>query len=183
MLDGEEGPTTKREYEQMMVPGRAACPAWPPVRGARRQAGHAVVSGPQPHPSCAFLRPVDTLLLAPCSRLHAFCYVHATGARGQPAAPPAPPAVGDALAGQVVDFLGRPYPLSQPGGQDGSSSGSSSEQQQPAAQQVPIGTDELLPLLNGQPDMDSREQINEPLLTGVKVGLALAQAMLLSPGA
>lgn len=79
-----------------------------------------------------------------------------------------------------MDFLGRPYPLDQgssSGGIDGSSSssggsGSSAEQQHAAAleaQQVPIGADQLLPLLNGQPDMDSREQINEPLLTGVKV--------------
>ncbi|KAL4448343.1 hypothetical protein ABPG75_005562 [Micractinium tetrahymenae] len=106
VLDGEEGPTTKREYEQMLVP------------------------------------------------------------------------VGDALVGQVVDFLGRPYPLVQQDGQPSSSDGSggsggsgSAEQQHaagPAAQQAPIGANQQLPLLNGQPDMDSREQINEPLLTGVK---------------
>jgi len=32
----------------------------------------------------------------------------------------------------------------------------------------PIGSDALLPLLNAQPDMDSREQIAEALVTGVK---------------
>ena len=88
-------------------------------------------------------------------------------------------AVGDALVGQVVDFLGRPYPL------DGASSdgGAAAQHQQPAPAQhpeaaeagvagpgpAPIGGDATLPLLNGQPDMDSREQICEPLLTGVRV--------------
>ena len=53
--------------------------------------------------------------------------------------------VGGALAGQVVDFMGRPH-------------GSAYQ----------IGLDKQLPLLNEQLDMGSREQINEPLLTGVK---------------
>jgi flagellar biosynthesis/type III secretory pathway ATPase len=53
--------------------------------------------------------------------------------------------VGDALRGQVVDFLGRPL-----------------------GSQVQIGADRELPLFNAQLDMDSREQINEPLTTGIK---------------
>ena len=88
--------------------------------------------------------------------------------------------MGDALVGQVVDFLGRPYPLQhQPAasgsGNGGASSSSSSIQTHPEAEgeagaaPAPIGTDAHLPLLNGQPDMDSREQINEALLTGVRV--------------
>ncbi|KAI7843748.1 hypothetical protein COHA_002646 [Chlorella ohadii] len=78
--------------------------------------------------------------------------------------------VGDALVGQVVDFLGRPYPMQQ----QAASSSSSSVQPHPeaegadAAAVAPIGTDARLPLLNGQPDMDSREQINEALMTGVR---------------
>ena len=54
--------------------------------------------------------------------------------------------VGNALTGQVVDFMGRPH-----------------------GSQYQIGLDAQLPLLNDQLDMGSREQINEPLLTGVKV--------------
>jgi F-type H+-transporting ATPase subunit alpha len=71
--------------------------------------------------------------------------------------------------GQVVDFLGRPYPLQPPQESSSSSSdldgNSSSASQQ---QRAPIGADQLLPLLNRQPDMNSREQINQPLMTGVK---------------
>ncbi|KAI3426327.1 hypothetical protein D9Q98_008700 [Chlorella vulgaris] len=104
VLDDTEGPTTKREYQEMMVPA------------------------------------------------------------------------GEALVGQVVDFLGRPYPL-QPPQESSSSSSSSSDldgnsssasQQQQQQQRAPIGVDQLLPLLNRQPDMNSREQINQPLMTGVK---------------
>lgn len=54
--------------------------------------------------------------------------------------------VGDALAGQVVDFMGRTH-----------------------GSQYQLGLDRQLPLLNDQLEMGSREQINEPLLTGVKV--------------
>ncbi len=70
-----------------------------------------------------------------------------------------------------MDFLGRPYPMQQ----QAASSSSSSVQPHPeaegadAAAVAPIGTDARLPLLNGQPDMDSREQINEALMTGVRV--------------
>ena len=53
---------------------------------------------------------------------------------------------GDALTGKVVDFLGR-----APGSQ------------------VQLGTSAMVPLFGEQPDMESREQIAEPLLTGVKV--------------
>lgn len=53
---------------------------------------------------------------------------------------------GDALTGKVVDFLGR-----APGSQ------------------VQLGTDVMVPLFAEQPDMESREQIAEPLVTGVKV--------------
>lgn len=63
--------------------------------------------------------------------------------------------------GQVVDFLGRPYPLEEGEEEQGGDGGA-----QAAAQ--PLGADALLPLLNAQPDMDSREQIHESLLTGVK---------------
>lgn len=52
----------------------------------------------------------------------------------------------DALTGKVVDFLGR-----APGSQ------------------VQLGTDVMVPMFGEQPDMESREQINEGLLTGVKV--------------
>lgn len=82
-------------------------------------------------------------------------------------------AVGDALVGQVVDFLGRPYPMQQ----QQQAASSSSVQPHPeaegadAAAVAPIGTDAQLPLLNGQPDMDSREQINEALMTGVRVSV------------
>ena len=55
--------------------------------------------------------------------------------------------VGDALIGKVVDFLGRP-------------AGS--------AQQ--LGTSAFAPLFAEQPDMESREQIAQALVTGVKVG-------------
>lgn len=82
----------------------------------------------------------------------------------------------------MVDFLGRPYPLEPLAGQDSSSSSGGTEQQHaaaPAAPQVPIGGDQLLPLLNSQPDMDSREQINEPLLTGVKVRTSAVAAQCL----
>ena len=54
--------------------------------------------------------------------------------------------VGVTLSGQVVNFLGCPQ-----GGQ------------------VQLGMDAQLPLLNDQLDMQSREQINVPLFTGVKV--------------
>jgi F0F1-type ATP synthase alpha subunit len=53
---------------------------------------------------------------------------------------------GDDLYGQVVDFLGRPQ---------------GSKQQ--------IGTDASIPLYNISPTMEMRQQIHEPLLTGVKV--------------
>lgn len=64
--------------------------------------------------------------------------------------------VGAELAGQVVDFMGRPH-----------------------GSQYQIGVDAQLPLLNQQLDMDSREQINEPLLTGVKAGPSCARSCLL----
>ena len=54
--------------------------------------------------------------------------------------------VGVALSGQVVNFLGCPQ-----------------------GSQIPLGMDAQLPLLNDQLDMKSREQINTPLFTGVKV--------------
>jgi flagellar biosynthesis/type III secretory pathway ATPase len=53
---------------------------------------------------------------------------------------------GEAVTGKVIDFLGRP-----PGSQ------------------VQLGTNVMVPLLGEQPDMESREQIAESLLTGVKV--------------
>ena len=53
---------------------------------------------------------------------------------------------GEALAGKVVDFLGR-----SPGSQ------------------VQLGTSTMVPLFGEQPDMEAREQIAEALLTGVKV--------------
>ncbi|CAL8468619.1 g8159 [Coccomyxa elongata] len=53
--------------------------------------------------------------------------------------------VGDELAGKVVDFLGR-----APG------------------TQVQLGTSAFAPLFGEQPDMESREQIAEALVTGVK---------------
>ena len=56
---------------------------------------------------------------------------------------------GEALTGKVVDFLGR-----APGSQ------------------VQLGTDVMVPLFGEQPDMESREQIAESLLTGVKVSHA-----------
>ena len=84
-----------------------------------------------------------------------------------------PHAVGEALVGQVVDFLGRSYPLHPPAptpeAAAPSSSGGSSDAIPQQQQLAPIGADKQLPLLNGQPDMDSREQINQPLVTGVKV--------------
>ena len=66
--------------------------------------------------------------------------------------------VGDALLGRVVDFLGRPLDP-EPGG--------------PESGPEPGGfaggvAGERLPLLNAQVDMESREVIAEPLLTGVK---------------
>ncbi len=57
---------------------------------------------------------------------------------------------GEALAGKVVDFLGR-----SPGSQ------------------VQLGTSTMVPLFGEQPDMEAREQIAEALLTGVKVGTAM----------
>lgn len=54
--------------------------------------------------------------------------------------------VGVALNGQSVNFLGCPQ-----------------------GSQFQIGMDAQLPLLNDQLDMQSREQINIPLFTGVKV--------------
>ena len=73
--------------------------------------------------------------------------------------------------GQVVDFLGRPYPLQPPAPTPEAAAASSSNSDAVPQQQqlAPIGADKQLPLLNGQPDMDSREQINQPLMTGVKV--------------
>ena len=56
---------------------------------------------------------------------------------------------GEALAGKVVDFLGR-----APGSQ------------------VQLGTSVMVPLFGEQPDMEAREQIAEALLTGVKVSTA-----------
>jgi F0F1-type ATP synthase alpha subunit len=56
--------------------------------------------------------------------------------------------VGEELAREVVDFLGR-----APG------------------TQVQLGTSAFAPLLAEQPDMESREQIAEALVTGVKVRL------------
>lgn len=88
--------------------------------------------------------------------------------------------MGDALVGQVVDFLGRPYPMQQQAGSSGASS--SSVQPHPEAEGAqsaavpPIGTDAQLPLLNVQPDMDSREQINEALMTGVRVRRGVRRA-------
>jgi F-type H+-transporting ATPase subunit alpha len=60
---------------------------------------------------------------------------------------------GPELAGHVVDFLGRPLP--DAGGAA-------------AAGAQPLGGGAQVALLNGQPDMESREQISEPLVTGVK---------------
>lgn len=54
--------------------------------------------------------------------------------------------VGDGLTGKIVDFLGR-----APG------------------TQVQLGTSAFAPLFGEQPDMESREQIAEALVTGVKV--------------
>ena len=54
--------------------------------------------------------------------------------------------VGEALTGVCTDFLGR----------------LDSESQQ-------LGNDEQLPLFNEQAPMDDREQIQEPLFTGLKV--------------
>lgn len=103
-----------------------------------------------------------------------------------------PYAVGDALVGQVVDFLGRPYPLQhQPAASSSGNGGGGSSSIQPhpeaeggaGAAPAPIGADALLPLLNGQPDMDSREQINEALLTGVRVSSAQGRDSGLQAGA
>ncbi|KAL4518116.1 hypothetical protein Ndes2526A_g01433 [Nannochloris sp. 'desiccata'] len=60
--------------------------------------------------------------------------------------------VGKALVGQIVDYLGRP--VSENGGE--------------LISEIALGTDKYLPLLNAQPDMESREQITEALVTGVK---------------
>lgn len=54
--------------------------------------------------------------------------------------------VGDELTGKIVDFLGRP-----PGSQ------------------TQLGPSASAPLFAEQPDMESREQIAEALVTGVKV--------------
>ncbi len=59
--------------------------------------------------------------------------------------------VGEELAGKVVDFLGR-----APG------------------TQVQLGTSAFAPLLAEQPDMESREQIAEALVTGVKVRVQMS---------
>jgi F-type H+-transporting ATPase subunit alpha len=64
--------------------------------------------------------------------------------------------VGDSLRGQVVDYLGR---VLSP---DGKLLGS------PQVNTQQLGTEARLPLLNRQPDMESREQITEALVTGVK---------------
>lgn len=58
--------------------------------------------------------------------------------------------VGEALTGQSTDFLGR----------------LSSDNRQ-------LGADEQLPLFNEQASMDDREQIQEPLFTGIKVHYTL----------
>ena len=68
--------------------------------------------------------------------------------------------VGRGLIGHVVDFLGRPLSID--------SSSTSSTVVQENSPSIPLGTDAYLPLLNAQPDMESREQIAEPLVTGVK---------------
>lgn len=92
--------------------------------------------------------------------------------------------------GRVVDFLGRPYPLVDAISRSSAANGGSqAAPQHPeaaegaedllAAAGPQIGADERLPLLNSQPDMDSREQINEPLLTGVKVGGRIVVCVLL----
>ena len=60
--------------------------------------------------------------------------------------------VGKALVGRIVDYLGRP--VSENGGE--------------LVSEISLGTDKYLPLLNAQPDMESREQITEALVTGVK---------------
>lgn len=74
--------------------------------------------------------------------------------------------MGDALVGQVVDFLGRPYPLEEAEEARAGQQEGGSDSARAAAQ--PLGGDALLPLLNAQPDVDSREQIHEALLTGVR---------------
>jgi F-type H+-transporting ATPase subunit alpha len=71
--------------------------------------------------------------------------------------------VGSSLIGKVVDFLGRPHELSTT-----TSSSSSSSNSPPYQQKQQIGTETMLPLLNKQPDMESREQINQPLTTGIR---------------
>ena len=53
---------------------------------------------------------------------------------------------GDALIGQLVDFLGRA----------------------PGTQQQ-LGTDERMPMFALQPGLQDREPISEPLVTGIKV--------------
>ena len=53
---------------------------------------------------------------------------------------------GDALVGRTVDYMGR-------------SAGSEAQ----------LGDDMLVPLFNAQLNMESREQINQSLTTGVKV--------------
>ena len=154
MLDDSEGPTTKREYQQMMVPGQHA----PAVT------------------CCAMLSP----LLLRCQGLSGPALYSCVAPKSMLTAPlpcplptVCPPAVGEALVGQVVDFLGRSYPLHPPAptpeAAAPSSSGGSSDAIPQQQQLAPIGADKQLPLLNGQPDMDSREQINQPLMTGVKV--------------
>ena len=62
---------------------------------------------------------------------------------------------GEALRCKVVDYLGRPLAVSIDGHislEDG----------------IPMGTDIQIPMVNAQPDMESREQIAEALFTGVK---------------
>lgn len=54
--------------------------------------------------------------------------------------------VGEGLAGQCTDFLGRP-----------------------AGSYLQVGTSAQLPLFNQQVPVEDREQISESLLTGVKV--------------
>ena len=65
--------------------------------------------------------------------------------------------VGEALRGQVVDYLGRPL---SPDGKLHNGT--------PQANTHQLGTESRLPLINRQPDMESREQITEALVTGVK---------------
>ena len=127
-----------------------------------RVEGWVFLGGGSPRLSSPKLSPLKATLqynLSPVSNLLSFTVC--------------PSAVGDALVGQVVDFLGRPYtPASTAGegaGSDALASAAAAGSSAAMAAVQPLGVDQKLPLLNGQPDMDSREQINEPLVTGIKV--------------